>query len=147
MNPIRTVLSYRLSDESLDLCLGQVACYLGAVAIVPMSVVALVKHPGTRVDFLFGLGLACLVGLLCAILGTLCRRGMGSQGRLSVRSRWPEFASYAACLVLMVQGIRSLAGLGLTPAQVTIGLLLTCSLSLAVLVLGMMTTLARSLKG
>jgi hypothetical protein len=147
MKPVRMVLSYRFSDESLDTRLGQLACYLGAVAVVPTSVVALLRHPGSRADFLVGLGLACLVGLLCAMLGTLCRRGMGSQGRLSLRARWPEFASYAACLGLLVQGIRWLAGLGLTPAQVTLGLLLTCSLSLAVLVLGMMTTLVRSLKG
>ena len=35
---------------------------------------------------------------------------------------------------------------GLTPVQVTLGLLLICSLSLAVLVLGMMTTVVRSLR-
>jgi hypothetical protein len=63
------------------------------------------------------------------------------------RSRWPEFTSYAASVGLLVEGIRWLAGLRLTPAQVTVGLLLTCSLSLAVLVLGMMATLVRSLRG
>lgn len=146
MKTIRMVLSHRFSSESLDTRLGQLACYLGAVVIVPTSVVALVKHPGSRVEFLFGLGLACLVGLLCAMLGTICRRMMGLQDRLSLRTRWPEFVSYAACIGLLVEGIRSLAGLGLTPAQVTLGLLLTCSLSLAVLVLGMTTTLVRSLK-
>jgi hypothetical protein len=40
----------------------------------------------------------------------------------------------------------SLAGLGLTPVQITLGLLLTSSLSLTVLVLGMMTTVVRLLK-
>ena len=62
-----------------------------------------------------------------------------------MRSRWLEFASYVVCMVVMITGIRSLAGLGLTPVQVTLGLLLLCSLSLAVLVLGMMTTVVRSL--
>jgi hypothetical protein len=147
MKTIRTALAYRFSDESLDARLGQLACYLGAVAFVPTSVVALVKHPGSRADFLFGLGLACLVGLLLAMSGALCRRGMGLRDKLSLRSRWPEFASYVACLGLLVLGTRWLAGLGLTPAQVTLGLLLTCSLSLAVLVLGMMTTLVRSPRG
>jgi hypothetical protein len=71
---------------------------------------------------------------------------MRSRDQLSLRSRWPEFASYGICVVILVLGIRSLAGLGLTPAQVTIGLLLTCSLSLAVLVLGMMSTLVRSME-
>ena len=63
-----------------------------------------------------------------------------------MRSRWPELASYAACVGIMITGILSLAGLGLTPVQVTLGLLVLCSLSLAVLVLGMMTTVVRSLK-
>jgi hypothetical protein len=47
----------------------------------------------------------------------------------------------------MITGFQSLAGLGLTSVQVTLGLLLICSLSLAMLVLGMMTTLVRSLRG
>jgi hypothetical protein len=68
------------------------------------------------------------------------------KAKWSLGSRWPEFASYAACIGLLILGIRWLAGLGLTPSQVTLGLLLTCSLSLAVLVLGMMTTLVRSLR-
>ncbi len=146
MKTILTALCHRLSDESLDTRLGQLACYLAAVAIVPTSVVALIRHPGSRVEFLLGVGLACLLGLLCAMLGPLCRRGMGLHDRLSLRSRWPEFASYAACIGLLVIGIRWIAGLGLAPAQITLGLLLTCSLSLAVLVLGMMTTLVRSSK-
>ena len=147
MKTILTALYHRLSDESLDARLGQLACYLAAVAIVPTSVVALVRNPGSRAEFLFGLGLACQVGLLCAMLGPLCRRGMGLHDRLSLQSRWPEFASYAACVGLLIIGIRWIAGLGLSPAQVTLGLLLTCSLSLTVLVLGMMTTLVRSSKG
>ena len=43
-------------------------------------------------------------------------------------------------------GIMSLAGLGLTPVEITLGLLLIGSLSLAIVVLGMMTTVVRSLK-
>ncbi|MDR3635880.1 MAG: hypothetical protein P4L84_18905 [Isosphaeraceae bacterium] len=141
------ILSHRLSDESLDTRLGQLACQLGALFVVPTSVVALVRHPGSRIDFLFGLGLACLVGLLMVMLGILCRRGTGLQGKGSSWSRWAEFASYGACAGIFILGIRSLAGLGLTPAQVTVGLLLIAALSLAVLVCGMMTTVLQSTKG
>lgn len=147
MKTIRTALGRRLSDDSLDARLGQLACYLGAFAVVPTSVVALVKHPGSRTDLFVGLVLAGLVGLLCVALGTLCRRVVGSGERMSPRSRWPEFATYPACIGVLVLGIRWLAGLELTPARVTLGLLLISSLSLAVLVLGMMTTLVRSPKG
>ncbi len=83
MTTIRRVLSHRLSHDALDACLGQVACYFGAVAIVPTAVVALIRHPGSRTDLLFGLGLACLLGLLIAMLGTLCRQGVGLHGKLT----------------------------------------------------------------
>jgi hypothetical protein len=146
MTTIRRVLSSRLSNDALDSRLGQLACDLGAIAIVPTAVVALIRHPGSRADLLFGLGLACLLGLLLAMLGTLCRRGAGLHGKLSLWSRWPEFVSCVVCIGLLVLGISSLADLGLTPVQVTLGLLLICSLSLAVLVLGMTTTLVRALK-
>ena len=147
MKTIRTALGRRLSDEAHDARLGQLACYLGAVAVVPTSIVALVKHPGSPADLFFGLVLAGLVGLLCVALGTLCRRVVGSREGMSPWSRWPEFATYPACIGVLVLGIRGLAGLELTPARVTVGLLLTCSLSLAVLMLGMMTTPVRSSKG
>jgi H+/Cl- antiporter ClcA len=147
MRTIGAFLNHRLGHETLDTRIGQWACYLGAVAIVPTSVVALVRHRGSRADFLLGLGLACLVSLLSAVLGTICRLGEGARDKASLRSRWPEFASYPVCIGLLVIGIRWLAGLGLNPAQVTTGLLMTCALSLAVLVLGMMTTLVRSLRG
>lgn len=147
MKSIRTALGHRFGDESIDARLGQSACYLGAVAIVPTSVVALVRHPGSRADFVLGLGLACLLGLLCIMLGVVCRRVAALHEKWCLRSRWPEFAGYAACVGLLVLGIRRLPGLGLDPAQVTLGLLLICSLSLAVLVLGMTTTLVRSPRG
>ncbi len=146
MTTIHRVLNHRFSNDAFDARFGQLACYLGAIAILPTAVVALIKHPGSRADLLLGLGLAGLLGLLLAMLGALCRRRTGWQAELSLRSRWPEFASYAACIGLLILGISSLVGLGLTPAQVTLGLLLTCSLSLAVLVLGMTTTLVRVLK-
>jgi hypothetical protein len=82
------------------------------------------------------------MALLFGMLGMLCRH----IGQRATWSRWREFASYCACLGIMIMGIRSLADLGLSPIQVTLGLLLLCSVSLAVLVLGMMTTVVRSLK-
>jgi hypothetical protein len=106
----------------------------------------LVRHPGSHADFLLGLGLACLMALLFVMLGMLCRH-LGAFGdKVALWLRWPEFASYVTCMAVMITGIMSLAGLGLTPVQITLGLLLLCSLGLAVLVLGMMTTLVRSLK-
>ena len=145
MRPIHIPLNYRLTDEPFDTQVAQLACFLAGMAIVPVAVVALVRHPGSRADFLLGFGLACLMALLFVMLGMLCRHRW-VWGQASLRSRWPEFTSYVVCMAVMITGILSLAGLGLTPVQITLGLLLLCSLGLAVLVLGMMTTVVRSLK-
>ncbi len=146
MRSILIALNHRLTGEPFDSRVAQLACILCGIAIVPVSAVALVRHPGSQADFLFGLGLACLMALLFGMLGMLCRK-MGRFGnKLAIWSRWREFASYCACLGIMIMGIRSVAVLGLSPIQITLALLLLCSLSLAVLVLGMMTTVVRSLK-
>jgi hypothetical protein len=146
MRPIRIPLNYRLTGEPFDTRVGQLIGYLAGISIVPVAVVALVRHPGSQADFLLGLGLACLMALLFVMLEMLCGHIVGFGDKVTIRSRWPEFASYVACLGIMITGVGSLAGLVLTPVQVTLGLLLLCSLSLAVLVLGMMTTVVRSLK-
>ncbi len=146
MRPIRIPLDYRLTGESFDARVAQLACILAGMAIVPVAVVALVRHPGSRADFLLGLGLACLMALLFVMLGMLCRHAGGFGEKVALRSRWPEFASYVTCMAVMITGIKSLPGLGLTPVEITLGLLLLCSLGLTVLVLGMMTTLVRSFK-
>lgn len=147
MKPIRMPLNYRLSGDPFDARVGELIGYLAGLAIVPAAVVALIRHPGSRADFLLGVGLAGLMALLFVMLGMLSRKVVGSGAKVALRSRWPEFAGYVACMGVMIAGIRSLADLGLTPVQITLGLLLICSLGLAVLVLGMMSTVVRSLKG
>jgi hypothetical protein len=146
MKTLRIALSRRLSDESLDSRLGQLACSLGGIAIVPVARVALLRHPGSRADFLLGIGLAVLLSLLCMILGMLCRRSTGWRAKVAPASRWPEFAGYLGCIGLLIAGVWSLSDLGLAPVEITLGLLLIGSLSLAVLVAGMMSTHIRSLK-
>lgn len=147
MRPIRIPLNYRLSGDPFDARVAELILYLAGMAIVPMAVVALIRHPGSRADFLLGVGLAGLMALLFVMLGMLCRQLVGFKDKIALRSRWPEFVSYVGCMGVMIAGIESLAGLGLTPVQITLGLLLICSLGAAVLVLGMMTTVVRFLKG
>lgn len=147
MKFIRISLNHRLSNQPYDARVGELIVYLAALGIVPVAALALVRHPGSRPDLLLGVGVACLMALLFVMLGMLTRQLVGAAVKVPVRLRWPEFTSYAACMGLMIAGIQSLAGLGLTPVQVTLGLLLICSLGLAVLVLGMMSTVFRSIKG
>ena len=146
MKPILIALNHRLTGEPFDARVGQLACILGGIAILPLAVVALVRNPGSRAEFLLGLGLAAQVAFLCVMLGLLCRHALGSGGKVAIWSRWPEFASYVVCFGVLITGITSLAGLGLTPVQITLGLLLISSLSIAMVVLGMMTTVVRSLR-
>lgn len=130
----------RMSTESLDSRIGQLTCYFAGLAIVPISVVALARHPSSRPDFIQGIGLAVLNGILCLMLGTLCRNSLASRGKLRPRVRSVEFISYFACAAILIGGVRWLPSLALTPTGITLGLLLIGSLSLAVLVLGMMSS-------
>jgi hypothetical protein len=139
-------LNYRLTSGPFDARVGQLIGYLAAVSIIPAAILALVRHPGSRADFLLGLGLAFLMALLFVMLGLLSRQVEGVKEKMTMRSRLPEFASYVACIGILIMGLESLASLGLTPVQVTLGLLLLCSLSIAVLVLGMITTVVRSMR-
>lgn len=146
MRSIRIPLNYRLSGNPSDARVAELIGYLAGMAIIPVTVVALVRHPGSRADFLLGVGLAGLMALLIVMLGILCRQVVGLRDKIALRSRWPEFASYVVCMTFMIVGIRSLASLGLSPVQVTLVLLVICSLGIAVLVLGMISTVVRSLK-
>jgi hypothetical protein len=147
MKLLRTLLEFRLSEDSFDARLGQLACSFAGIAIIPVAAVAILKHAGSRADVLLGFGLACLVGLLLIVLGMLCRRNTELRGKVTPGSRWPEVASYFGCWGILVAGIGLLPDLGMSLAQITLSLLVTSSLSIAVLVLGMTTTLVRSLRG
>ena len=77
MRSIIIALNHRLTGEPFDARVGQLACILGGIGILPLAVVALVRHPGSRAEFFLGLGLASLVALLCVMLGMLCRHSVG----------------------------------------------------------------------
>jgi hypothetical protein len=147
MKALRMLLEFRLSDDSFDARLGQLACYLAGIALLPVAAVAILKHSGSRADIFLGFGLACLLSLLMILLGMLCRRNVELGAKMAARARWPEFASYLACIGTLVVGIMLLSHLGMSPAQITLGLLVVCSLSMSVLVFGMTTTLVRSPRG
>jgi hypothetical protein len=147
MKTFRNVLELRLSNDSFDARLGQLACTLAGIAFIPVALVAITKHAGSRADIFLGSGLACLFSLLCILLGMLGRANAELKGQGTLRSRWPEFASYPGCIGTLLVGTGLLSRLGMSPAQITLGLLVTCSLSISVLVFGMTTTLLRSARG
>ncbi len=146
MSPIRILLNYRLSSQAFDARSAQLACTLGGVAIFPMAVLALVRHPGSRAEFLLGLGLAGLVALLCVMLGMLCRQIVELGRKVAIRSLWPAFASYVVGFGVFMTGVMSLPRLGLSPVWITLTLLVIGSLSLAIVVFGMLTSVVRSPK-
>jgi hypothetical protein len=146
MRLIHIPLNHRLTSVAFDARVGLLIGYLAAVFIIPTAILALVRHPGSRADFLLGLGLAVLMALLFVMLGLLSRQVEGVREMMTMRSRVPEFASYVACIGITITGMGSIASLGLTPVQVTQALLLICSLGIAVLLLGMMNTVVRSMR-
>jgi hypothetical protein len=146
MRPIRIPLNYRLSSDPFDARVAQLVLYCAAVFIIPTAILALVRHPGSQADFLLGLGLAVLMALLFVMLGMLSRQLGCVKDKLTMWSRVPEFAGYVACIGITITGVGSLASMGLTPVQVTLALLLISSLGIAVLVLGMMSTVVPLIK-
>jgi len=145
MRPIRIPLNYRLTSDPFDARVAQLVLYIAAVSIIPTAILALVRHPGNHAEFLLGLGLAVLMSLLFVMMGILVRPVGLVKDKLTMRSRLPEYASYVACIGITITGVGAIASLGLTPVQVTQSLLLICSLGIAVLVLGMMNSVVRSM--
>ena len=133
---IRSLLGFRLSTEEFDARLALWACSLAGVAIVPMAILALMRNHGGRAEFLLGVGLAVVAGLIFLAMGLVIRQGVARLGEVPVRRRWAEFASYLGCLGLLIGGIRAIPALGLGPAGIVLVLLLVGALSIAVLVLG-----------
>ena len=144
MKGLQEVLSRRLSATWFDARVSRLIFCVAGLALVPMTERALVRNPGSRVEFALGMGLGVLGGLLCVMLGLVSGEIETLRGKVPTALRWPEFASYGGAVALLVVGIRALATFRMTPAQVVLALLVTCALGLAVLLLGMVTTLVRS---
>jgi hypothetical protein len=141
---IRTLLVYRLSDEKFDSQIAVWVCSIAGVAIVPLAIRALMRHPGGRADFLLGVVLASVTGLLIVMLGLVSRHRLARLDQVPRRRCWPEFIGYVGCLGLMIGCISALPALGLSPVGITVALLAICSLSLSLLLAGMMTTVFRA---
>ena len=133
-------LQYRLTGERFDRRLAQLVCTSAAIAIVPLTVMASNKHSASRTESLLSLGLTGLLVLFCLMLAMVSTRVSEIGPSISAGRRWPEFASYVAGLGVLVFGIRTTADLGLTPMQITLGVLLSGVLCFSMLVFGMMTT-------
>ncbi len=138
---IRSLLGTRLSTEAFDARLALVACTLAGVGIVPMAMIALIRNQGGRAEVLLGIGLALVAGLMFLMMGFVIRQGATRMSKVPLRRRWAEFASYLGGIGLLVGGYSAIPSLGLSPAGIVLMLLLVSALSVAVLVLGMMSTL------
>ncbi|WP_406694922.1 hypothetical protein V5E97_28160 [Singulisphaera sp. Ch08] len=139
-----SVLRRQVSGAVFDAKMGQLVCYLAALALPPMAIVAMVRHSGSRSEFFIGLGLALVIALLFVMLGGISRH-IDLMG-VPLRARCVEILCYFAGVGVLVGGIRSLATIGGSPAQITLGVLVSVSLSLTVLVLGMLATVTRTLR-
>lgn len=138
---IRSLVGARLSTEVFDSRFAQVACSLAGVAIVPMAILALFRNQGGGAEFLLGIGLAIVAGLIFLMMGFVIRLGVTRLSKVPLRRRWVEFVGYLGCLGTMNVGIRALPALGLSPAGIVLGLLVVIAVSNAILLLGYMSNL------
>lgn len=136
------VLKRRVSSAGFDAQFSRLIGVLSGVAILPAAVIALSRHSASKMEFGLGLGLAVVLALQLVTLGMLSARIVASS--LPARGRWPEFGSGIASIGIMIGGIASLARLGGSPAQITLGVLMVSALGVVVVVLGMLTTVLRA---
>lgn len=138
---MRAVLGHRLSSEAADARFSLATCVIAGVAIVPLAIVALLRNHSGPAEFLLGVGLALVSSVIFLMMGLVSRAIATRINQVPWRRRGAEFLSYLAGPGLLIGGLCTLPTLGLTPAGIVLMLLLLASLSIAVLVLGMMTTL------
>ena len=120
-------LGTRISSDPFDGRVGRLICVLAGVALVPVSVYAVAHDGGGRVEMVLGTGLAVVLGLHCVMLGLLCGELATRGSRPGVWTRWPEFASYVLGVGLFVAGVLAVGRLGMTAAQLVLGLLVACA--------------------
>ncbi|QDV35549.1 hypothetical protein [Tautonia plasticadhaerens] len=143
---IRSLLGLRLGTETFDARVALVACSLAGVAIVPLATLALLRNHGGRAEVLLGIGLAIVAGLIFLTMGLIIRHGVNRLSKVPLRRRRAEFACYLGGVGLLIGGFRALPALGLSPAGIVLVLLLVSALSIALLLLGMMSTLCLAQK-
>src|SRR4051794_12602695 len=102
MRTVWAVLNRRISGVTFDGRAARLACCAVGVLVVPMALRALARHPGSRAEYLLGVGLAMLVGLLCVMLGLVCGTVAVVGSRVAARARWPEYVSDAVGIGLFV---------------------------------------------
>jgi len=139
MRNLIACLGTRISSDSFDGRVGRLICVVAGV----VSVYAVAHNGGGRVEMVLGTGLAVVLGLHCVMLGLLCGELATRGSRPGVWTRWPEFASYVLGAGVSVAGVLAVGRLGMTAAQLVLGLLVVCALGMGLVVFGLLTTLVR----
>jgi hypothetical protein len=135
--------SRRVTNDNADGTFARWACTGSAIAVLIIATVFFVRNSRDGTELLCGLGLTLVTCLALAVTGEATSRLHWAtlQHQLPLRTRLGEFAGYVATFGILFGGVWQLATLPLERPEMTMGLLLILSASMAVACLGIWSTL------
>jgi hypothetical protein len=138
-------LGQPLTSDQVDAAWVRLSSYVLGPALVLFVATKFPRDMDHPEDFHLRVGLAALVGLLYMLFGTLLGwfQTMMLDKPIPHRKRLGEYLSYASFPVIFVLGLLQLSTLPLTRTGFSIGILLVLSIAIAVLCLGVLSSLAR----
>jgi amino acid transporter len=148
MNAWRQVFTRRLGNSQLEGLLAGWSFGVAGISLLVLMAVKLPVYAASAGELVFGLAAAlnaCLMMILAGML-TARRQAVLANRSLPWHSQWVELVSAAIFLGLLLFGVRYLATLEFTQAQIMIGLLLLLSLGTSIWSLAAWSALARQLK-
>jgi hypothetical protein len=143
MTALQRLARLRLHAEPMDVWLSKWGSVAGGVLLLALSALALPALTASRAERLLGMGMATVACSILCLFGVLARRVHLAQHRGAApwRARIGELAGLAIGLVAGGSGLCCLTTLRLAPAGMIIGGLLVTSFALAIMCLGLCSTL------
>jgi cadmium resistance protein CadD (predicted permease) len=81
MSHLVRVLNQKITSRSFDFRAGEIACYLGSLAVLVLGILRLLAMEMTEAERFIGLFGVIAVFLLCVILGVLLKHSPAIQSR------------------------------------------------------------------
>jgi hypothetical protein len=125
------LVGWRLSSDGFDRRLGQVLCLLGAPALLVIAMIRLMALPASPLQFVMGV----LLSLSAA--GMMVALGMAMLHSKPAGFNPRQIGCFMSGVLFLGAALWGMGYLGLTPTEVLLGVLLTVTVSLSVITLGM----------
>lgn len=146
MNVRDRLVHLPLHPEPIDAWLSKWGSMAGGLLIVALTPAGLRSQGVGAAEFALGVGLASLACLNLALFGVLARQVhlAWHRGAAPWRARVGEFVGLGIGLGIIAAGFPCMASLALAPAGLLVGWLLVLSTAIAVMSLGLWSTLSRA---